>query len=345
MSNMTSSFREKPAVIRRLMLAVLVLSMLCLAPPIGRANGASRAPKGRLPKGVIVGFNAKGTVDSPNQIASVDKVFAAFPPATVSKWVIRITGGTRSQSDYPSSWSDAQLDGCISLQKKYGFKYVYVVNGNDSPESQAAFIARWRDRGAQFEFIEMMNEYYLARYRTGDTAFDEVTKVVTAESYVNEILPTYLPVIEKAGLPIYVILAPSKQEGSSASLASWNDIVVAALNGPLTSKRLGVVVHLYKKPNQTLGYNQIAKLRARLPKGTKIALTEVGVTDAPTAEAQALETTKHLVALAAQLKPGDYLFDQILYKDDKNGFEGTIGPDGITVKGKAVLDLYLLPRS
>jgi hypothetical protein len=218
------------------------------------------------------------------------------------------------------------------------------VNGNDSPESQAAFIAKWRERGAQFEFIEMMNEYYLARYRTGDTSFDEVTKVVTAESYVNEILPAYLPVIEKAGLPIFVILAPSKQEGSSANLASWNDTVISAINGPLASRRLGVTVHLYKKPNQTLDYTQIGKLRARLPKGTKIALTEVGVTESPNAERQAMETRTHLVALGAQLKPGDYLFDQILYKDDKNGFEGTIGPNGPTVKGKAVLDLYVAQR-
>jgi hypothetical protein len=191
----------------------------------------------------------------------------------------------------------------------------------------------------------MMNEYYLARYRTGDTSFDEVTKVVTAQSYANDVLPTFLPVIERLGLPIFVILAPSKQEGSSANLAAWNDTVIAALNGPLASKKLGVTVHLYKRPNQALDYSQISKLRSRLPKGTKIALTEVGVVEAGTAEVQAAETRKHLLALAAQLKPGEYLFDQILYKAEKNGFEGTIGADGITVKGKAVIDLYLLPRS
>jgi hypothetical protein len=344
-----SSVGARPTRLRnRVAITALCVSIIGgLGVLTGPAHGASSSSaKGRMPKGVIAGFNAKGTIDSETQIAAVDSVFATLPPATVSKWVIRITGGTRSQSDYPSSWSDAQLDGWIALQKKYGFRYAYVVNGNDTPENQSAFITKWRDRGAQFAFVEMMNEYYLARYRNGDTSFDEVTKVVTAESYVNEILPTYLPVIEKLGLPIFVILAPNKQEGSSANLAAWNDTVITALNGPLSNRRLGATIHVYKKPNQTLDYSQIAKVRARLPKGTTIALTEVGVTDAPTAQTQAIETRKHLVALSSQLKPGDYIFDQILYKDEKNGgFEGSISRSGVTIKGKAVIDLYIAPRS
>jgi hypothetical protein len=312
--------------------------------PAGSAQSASTTNPQRLPKGVIVGFNAKGTVDSEAQLAAVDKVFSTLDRNAVSKWVIRITGGTRSQSDFPSTWTDAQIDGWIAIQKKFGFRYVYVVNGNDSPESQLAFITKWRDRGAKFEFIEMMNEYYLARYRNGDTSFDEVTKVVTADSYVNEILPTYLPFIEKLGLPIYVILAPSRQEGSSANLKAWNDVVVKALSGPLASRKLGVTVHLYRKPNQTLDYTQISKLRSQLPKGTRIALTEVGVTDSPNESVHAAETKKHLLLLGAQLKPGDYLLEQILFKPEENSLEGSIGPSGLTLKGKAVIDLYTAPR-
>jgi hypothetical protein len=298
-----------------------------------------------IPPGVLLGFNAKGTVDTPTQLRVVEAAFQNVHPSHVRSWTIRITGGTRSQTDFPATWSDAQIEAWITLQRKYGFSFVYVVNGNDTPESQANFIAKWIRLGAKFTFIEMMNEYYLQKFRTGDTSYEEVTRSVSPQQYVSEILPAYLPVLERLKLPFFVIMAPRRQVGGATNdLQVWNDTVARALSTTLAKWRLGVTVHLYQRNGQPFDYKQVGDLRMMLPKGTPIAVTEAGATGYETAEEAARATHDHLLAITHQLLPGDYLMEQILYKVNQDGFEGSLTPTGVSLKGKAVFELYTTPR-
>jgi hypothetical protein len=315
--------------------ALFAVSVLVLGSP-----GSAATTGGGVLRGVNLGFNAKGTVDTPEQIALVDATFATVDSAVVEAWTIRITGGTRSQTDYPSSWSDAQINGWIALQQKYGFRFVYVVNGNDTPASQAAFIQKWINAGADFAFIEMMNEYYLNKFRIGDTTFDEVTRRVTATDYVDEILPAFLPVLKPLGLPFFVILAPAK----SGAAVEWNGTVINALNTRFAQERFGVTIHLYVPKGTSIDYQQIDQLRTVLPANTPIAVTEAGAQNYVDADEFAAASQAHLLAIAERLKPGDYLMEQILYKGIETGLEGSIDPNGITAKGRAVLDLYSAPR-
>jgi hypothetical protein len=331
------SFRS--LLIKRLMGAIGVFAVaatVVLFPGVQAAADTNS----RIAKGVNLGFNAKGTVDTEQQIALVDTAFASIASATVKSWTIRVTGGTRSQTDFPSDWSDAQIGGWIKLQQKYGFSFVYVVNGNDTPASQAAFISKWITMGAKFTFIEMMNEYYLSKYRTGDTSIKEVSRQVTAKQYVEEILPAFLPALRPLRLPFFVILAPTKPGKST----EWNDTVLKALKTQFASQRFGVTVHLYAPKGKALDYAQISRLRKQLPPRTAIAVTEAGVQDYEDVNEFAAASRAHLLAITAELKPGDYLLEQILYKGVETEFEGSIDPNGLTPKGKAVLDLYTAPR-
>jgi hypothetical protein len=314
-----------------------ILTNRCGLNPVVGGNSTSV-----IPKGVNVGFNAKGTVDTATQLKVVDQTFAKFPREIVKNWTIRITGGTRSQSDYPRDWSDTTIKSWADLQKKYGFQYVYVVNGNDTPKSQYANILRWQKFGAKFAFIEMMNEYYLPKFKRGDTSVDEVTRAITPQSYVNEILPTFFKEIEKLRLPMFVILAPMKGETRQAEYyAEWNKTVVNSLKTKFASKKLGVTIHLYQRSGETFDYSQIGKIRQTLPANTPIAITEAGATDYKSDEEKAAATRKHFTSILKELKPGDYLLEQILYKGTTDGWEGSLIPSGMTEKGKAVFDLYM----
>jgi hypothetical protein len=69
-------------------------------------------------------------------------------------------------------------------------------------------------------------------------------------------------------------------------------------------------------------------------------VTEAGVLDAK----NAADVKAHLLAIALQLRTGDTLLEQILYKPDASSFEGSITDQGLSVKGAAVLELYTARR-
>jgi hypothetical protein len=331
----------KPLRISRLRRALLTgltgIVLAAAANVVPKAPAHAAASSKKIAPGVNLGFNAKGTVDTTTQLAQVRAIFATLDPKVVRSWTIRVTGGTRSQTDFPAMWSDEQIAGWVELQRTYGFGYAFVVNGNDTPENQAAFIQRWTAAGARIVFVELMNEYYLARYRNGDRSFDEVTRSVSPQEYVDEILPAWLPVLKPLGLPMYIIAAPDKE---SPNNTKWNATVAKALKTSLAGQRLGVTVHLYARNGQKFDYGQIGRLRAQLPPGTKIAVTEAGVLDAKSAA----DVRAHLLAIALQLRTGETLLEQILYKPDASSFEGSITDQGLSVKGAAVLELYTTRR-
>lgn len=283
------------------------------------------------------GFNARGSLDTPRQVSYADAMLERLAPETRSALTIRVTGGTRSQTDLPGDWSDEQIRAWTGLQAKHGFDLVYVVNGNDTPSSQRANIQRWLDAGGRFSFIEMMNEYYLPKFRRGDTSFPEVTRAVSAGDYVHDILPTFVPAVADLGLPVYLIFAPTG--GADAAYRDrWNETVAAALAGGFGGVRLGATVHLYAREGAAFDYDQLDRLRALLPAGTPIAVTEAGVLDRSVTTPAALgaATVEHYRRIALHLRPGDLLLDQVLYG---NTPLATLRPGhgGVTPKGKAVL--------
>jgi hypothetical protein len=305
----------------------------------------SSVPLGSLAK-IQLGTNAKGTLKIDQQIAMADKYFEDFGPDLLNNFHIRLPGGTRSQRETTADWSDAQIKMWVDLQKKHNFNLIWVVNGNDPPQNQKAFIQRWMNMGGKFSFIEMMNEYYLPKYAQGKLDKAEVTRKVTAEDYAGEILEAYLPVISELNLPIFVHVAPKRTGKQGQQYAHFNSVLTKAVSGKYKSYKLGVAVHLYEKA-EPFDYGQIAELRAQLPPGTPLAITEAGnlnesILRAPKAnETVAPHIYAHYRKLAAQLKPGDYLIDHTLYNDYKNEGEASLHPNfkGVTPKGKAVLKM------
>lgn len=352
MNAMPDSRRSRGCPCRRVFIASAFLLLgACASPEAGGANdagggsgggGGAAGGGGGGARVVQLGFNAKGTLDTDAQVAYARAMLDAMSPAARSRIHVRVTGGTRSQTEIGRHWEKSQLDAWIGLQDDYGIGLVFVVNGNDPPAAQAQFVQRWIDGGATFSFLEMMNEYYLPRYRNGDTSFEEVTKQVTAESYTTEILPAYMAALSRFGLPMFVIAAPEK---GNPELAAWNDTIVSAFAAH--ADWAGVTVHLYET-GATFDYAQIDALRARLPPGTPIAITECGVTDESiTSYAQAAERfAAHERTVLSFLKPGDYLFDQVLYLNDADKyFTATLHPSsgGLTEKGAAIVDLFESP--
>jgi hypothetical protein len=288
---------------------------------------------------VNIGFNAKGSLNTPEQVEYTAKMLKTMSAKNIARMHIRVNGGTVSQLVKPSDWPDDMLTRWVDLQKAYGFGFVYVVNGNDTPQSQLGEIQRWRSKGAKFTFLEMMNEYYLPKYEKGPTATDappEVTRVVTSDIYFNEIVPTYEAALNAARLPYFLIAAPVK----NATGVAWNDSLKKYVQAH-SDRGYGVTVHLYDSGSGPYDYDQILALRGKLPAGTPIAVTESGITDPNIQDYAAMgaRTKFHLKQLTARLAPRDHLFDPILYSDYKD-FSATLNPreGGITPKGVKVLE-------
>jgi hypothetical protein len=290
-----------------------------------------------IPSGIHFGFNVKGLLNTQEQVEMTDKMFATLPNSVAKNITLRVNGGTVSQKEFPKDWSNDQMDAWINLQKKYGVGLVYVVNGNDTPQSQLDFIKSWMQRGAKFTFIEMMNEYYLPKFRRGDKGSKEVGQKVDAKIYSDEILPKYFKVMATLNLPFFVICAPEKDGNEETK--NWNQIVIAAMKRHPEIK-WGATIHLYKR-DKAFSYEQVSALRNMLPAGTTIAVTEAGILSRSSYsyEERGPLVRQHYELIAQQLKSGDYLFDQVLYNIGKNDVMATLNAktSGLTPKGKEVV--------
>jgi hypothetical protein len=289
------------------------------------------------------GFNAKANLKTKAQVSYVDAFLEEIPSVVRENLTIRLPGGTLSQKVYSSDFSDADIESWVSLQKKYALRLIFVVNGNDSPENQRKFIERWISAGAQFDFIEMMNEYYLSKFFKGFTDKKEVSQKITPQLYVEEILPAFFKELDKLDLPYFVICAPEKKGKPGERLAAWNTTMVSGLNGKFKDRKLGIVIHLYQKGvNSEFDYSQINRLRDRISYKPKVAITEMGVLDDEVTWLEiAAPTKQHYTQIFQQLGSGDYLFDQVLFNDYPKDNTATLHPktNGITPKGEKVVEL------
>jgi hypothetical protein len=291
------------------------------------------------------GFNAKGALDPEKQTQYADAFFDQIPGFIKKNMVVRVNAGTQSQQTFADDWTPAMMKLWADFQKKQGVRFIYVVNGNDTPANQAAMIQRWMDAGASFDFIEMMNEYYLPKYAKGDKSKKEVTDMITPEKYVNTILPDFWKELDKFHLPYYVIFAPSKPGKANADkiMDHWNEVMTDALKNKYPDRQLNATIHLYLKGGTDLGgfdYDQIDRVRKDMPSGRHIAVTEAGVIDPGLSYQQAGETAaSHYRNILQHLQPGDYLLDQVLYNAGKNNNTAALNPqtNGETNKGKVIL--------
>ncbi len=291
------------------------------------------------------GFNAKGTLDVEQQTRYANAYFDQIPENIKQNMVIRVTGGTYSQLTYEKDWTPERIKAWVDLQKRQGIRFIYVVNGNDMPADQAVVIQKWLDAGASFDFIEMMNEYYLPKYAKGDLSRAEVKEVVTPETYVNTILPDLWKALDRFNLPYYVIFAPSRPRRDAADkiMDHWNDVVSDAVKNKYPDRPLNATTHLYLRDSADLkefDYDQIDRLRKELPAGRHIAITEAGVINPSLSYQQAGETAvPHYRNILKHLQPGDYLLDQILYNAGKKNNTAALNPltNGETMKGKVIL--------
>jgi len=302
------------------------------------AEPSSSTSVSDVPK-IQLGFNAKGSLQTSQQVALTDKMLEKLSNSVKENLHIRVNGGTRSQKEMPSEWSNEQVKAWADLSKKHGVQLVYVVNGSDTPKSQRAFIQKWIDAGASFSFIEMMNEYYLPKFRKGDTSKEEVSRQITPEYYANEMLSTFIDELKTLNLPLFLICAPEKSGKVADIMTDWNRVITKAVS-KYKDVQIGVTIHLYLKGNENFNYNQINKLREMLPAGTPIAITEAGVINPNlSSENEGKAVLNHYVKIASQLKTGDYLFDQVLYTNYKKTAAATLHPNsnGLTPKGEQVV--------
>jgi hypothetical protein len=294
-----------------------------------------------IPK-IQLGFSAKGSLQAAEQVALTDKMLDDFPQGLKDNLHIRVSGGTRSQKEMPNDWKDSDIRLWTDLQKKHGFKFVFVVNGNDTPQSQKQFYQKWVGFGAQFSFVEMMNEYYMTKFRTGDKSKPEVTRAITPEVYAEDLLPKFINEFKSLDIPLFVIFAPEKEgKKNNTYLKEWNNVVASAIKKNFKDVKIGVTVHLYEKGETNYNYQQLIRLREMLPQGVPIAVTEAGSLDPKIRDYDSAGKTiyKHYKSIAMHLRPGDYLFDQTLYNNYSNNTMATLHSsyNGITPKGEQVV--------
>ncbi len=295
-----------------------------------------------IPGKPYLGFNSKASLETQSQVGYVDALLSDLPIEIKQNLTVRLPGGTISQKVYSVDFSDSDINSWVSLQRKHSIRFVFVVNGNDSPKNQKDFIERWINAGARFDFIEMMNEYYLQKYRQGKTEISEVSQKVTSQSYVDEILPAFFEELDDFNLPYFIICAPEKSGKSGEYMDQWNNEIVKALNGKYKDLNMGIVLHLYKKGvNGDFDYSQINRLRNRIGPNTKVAITEMGVLDSSVSYSEIANSIgDHYVHIFKQLGEGDYMFDQVLFNNYRKDNAATLHPstNGLTPKGEKVIE-------
>lgn len=338
--------------LRLLLIGSIMVACACENPKSAVAqenNDAATAGEGQAPAPGLpfIGFNAKGDLNTQEQVAMTDSLLSKLPAKVKSMLVIRVAGGTRSQKTFIEDWTDVKVSLWANLQKKHGIHLAYTVNGNDTPINQVRVIQKFMDAGARFDFLEMMTEYYLPKFRLGKTDRPEVTEAVTVEDYLDDILPHFWKELDALKLPYYLIYAPVKPHGSDQQreyYENWNRVMNEAVNGRYADRDLHAVLHLYRRGPKPYDYDQINRLREALPQGRHIAVTEAGVIDKDLTYAEiAPRIREHYTEIFKRLGAGDYLLDQVLYTDYSKDNSSTLhsrfaAQGGLTPKGEMVVD-------
>lgn len=323
----------------------IVLAIVLLASSSG-LSGQAHA-NDQTWNGPFFGFNAKGTLDVAQQVGYADVFFSEIPGWITPNLAVRVTGGTASQESYLDDWTDETIAAWAGLQESHHLRFIYVVNGNDTPANQRDVIQKWLDAGVQFDFLEMMNEYYLPKYAFGRTDLPEVSQQVTPERYASEILPAFWAELDRFALPYAIIFAPVRSNTGQANenMAHWNDVMLHSVIEAYPERDIDATLHLYTDGDTgSFDYDQIERLRQALPAGRHIAITEAGVINKGLDYAEAGElAAEHYQNIVNLLQTGDYLLDQVLYNASRNNNTADLNPEfsGITPKGQRILQFIV----
>lgn len=295
------------------------------------------------------GFNAKATLSTREQYVYVNKMLNALKDEGIKteKMWIRLNGGTVSQKVMPYDWSEPMISKWAQLQEFYGLKYMFVVNFNDTPESQWAFYNRLKKGGIQFEGIELGNEQYLPKFAESKVdQYDEVTdrtKDMTPDKYI-QMCNEYIETFKSEDVRFYVQFAPQKED--KIDYTKWNKRIGQAVdNGELISNHIGGSIHLYEREGYgSLDVTQISAIRSLMVKPIPFAVTETGVVDKKDkiTYSELIEQEEYLASrVLEELKSGDLYFNQVLYTDYKKVGPETVHPQykGVTPKGKSMIEL------
>ncbi|MFS0918918.1 glycoside hydrolase family 5 protein [Brevibacillus sp. 179-C 1.1 NHS] len=299
---------------------------------------------------VNVGFNAKGSLAVEEQYRLLRDGLTKLKQQQIKtdKVWLRLQGGSISQKTYPKDWTDNDIRQWAAIQKEFDVPYIFVVNFNDTPQSQWGFYKRLTDHGLKFAFIELGNEQYLPKFAESKVEdFEEVTRrtsEMTPQKYIalsNEYIEAFTP----ADLPFYVQFAPEKEEKTITDV--WNKAIAQAINeNGFLSPKINGTIHLYERDGAgSLNEKQIGDIKNLVNRPMHIAITEYGVVDkrGKLSLQQFIEQEKQLTTrIFNQLQKGDLLLNQVLYTDYKQVGAAVFHPDydGLTPKGQAIIELF-----
>jgi hypothetical protein len=261
--------------------------------------------------------------------------FARLEPWIEGITHARVWGGTRGMTTYPAleavpEWlraspsrywvvTDAEIEACLALQRRTGIRFIYMVNVNDSLESQRAFIGRLLAAGLDVAMLELGNELYLNKFAIGDTTARGVTRAWSAAQYVDEVIDVWAPDLAGFGLPLYVIGAAHGGYGPAEDgrRVAWNTTLRAAL-AARPGRVTGVTLHRYAGTGRTIadeedpsaGGFEFVSTFADYP----IAVTESGYYFDELTDDNLERAASFWAGFSAALKPGDMFGVHVVYQ-------------------------------
>jgi hypothetical protein len=226
--------------------------------------------------------------------------------------------------------AQSDIDGMLGMQEERGVRVVYLVNVNDTVESQVAFIRRLiEDEGLDIAMLELGNELYLNKFAagvTGTTTPLGVTRVWTAEMYPDE-MPAWLEALDQFGLPMYLIGCSygSEDDARNQRRLAWN-LPVETLIAEHTELIDGVTFHHYagpaRGPNPDEEETQPADFGYLSHFGDlPIAITESGYTVTASSSDNLEDTALYWTNFRAALKPTDSFGMHVLQASDIGRFD------------------------
>lgn len=272
-----------------------------------------------------------------------DTPFGALTPWPEGIGYVRAWGGSRGMVTFPTDdavptvlrdradrgafdvVTDDEIAGLLDLQELHGVRLVYMVNINDTLDSQITFIERLQSVGIDIAMFEMGNELYLPKFANGDATKLGVTRSWSEQEYL-QLLRSWGPALRAvdAAAPIYAVAAAYGTTGSASDLgrANWNDVLRSAieLEPDLVD---GVTFHVYAGAGvdaaadtgeEPITANADDALRSLGAFGDlPVAVTESGYRFTDEQPTGLDDAERFWASLRAALRPGDLFGIHVMY--------------------------------
>ena len=264
--------------------------------------------------------------------------FDALTPWIDGIGYVRVWGGTRGMATYPTldavpdhlldhprSYNvvtQDEIDALLDLQDRHGVRVIYMVNVNDTLESQREFIARLVVEGIDLAILEMGNELYLRKFRDGDITQLGVTRSWSPEDYAA-MLEEWVPELGGFDVPIYIVGAShgSGDSGRDLNRQYWNEVMVEAIDDRVAID--GVTFHRYageersgESHEEAISNESFAFLSTfgDLP----IAITESGYAFSEMTPENLDLAEEFWTEFDSALKPGDLFGVHVMYRPSEH---------------------------